>query len=446
MATNPDLTELLGSVHANLERGLLPAEVFADPAIYEEEMERIFQRAWVFLAHDSEIPEPGDFVRRRIGEDSFIVARDEARRVRVFFNACRHRGVPICESDRGRATHFRCQYHGWTFRNDGRLVGAPAWAKAYRGLNREEWGLLEADQVAEVHGLWFACLDPTAPSLDEWLGDMRWYLDLVFGAFPEGWEVWGDPHRWVIRCNWKIPAENFGTDDYHLLWLHRSNEQIGYFQVPLEYNMEGYHVQAGNGHGLSFSIAPTPDDPGPHYWGYPEELVAMIQRNPRLSPAQQDLANRSRVAVGTVFPNWSFLALPLSPDPKTSEPVGYMTIRIWQPAGPTATEAWSWVLVPRGSSEGYRQTAYRAAMATFSPGGSFEADDVKPWEGVTATAKSRFWLRRGRFYNYQMGLSEDMSSARLVSDWPGPGVVYSPRYEENQQRGFYRRWLELMQR
>jgi len=99
---------------ADVRRGMIPASVYSDPELFELEKERVFARAWVFMAHESEIPQPGDYVVRRIVDDSFIVARDEKGAVRVLFNMCLHRGMQVCRSERGNTSHFRCPYHAWT--------------------------------------------------------------------------------------------------------------------------------------------------------------------------------------------------------------------------------------------------------------------------------------------------------------------------------------------
>ena len=123
----------LSSVVSDVRRGMIPAHVYGDPEIFAAERDRLFARSWVFLAHESEIPDPGDYVVRRVLADSFIVARDEAGVVRVMFNMCLHRGMQVCRAEMGNASHFRCPYHAWTYRNDGRLAGLPFHEEAYGG-------------------------------------------------------------------------------------------------------------------------------------------------------------------------------------------------------------------------------------------------------------------------------------------------------------------------
>src|SRR5690606_27107917 len=129
---------------------------------------------------------------------------------------CRHRGALVCRADRGNASHFRCPYHGWTYKNTGEMAGAPFFKPAYGGsLEREHWGLHQAPRVESFHGFVFASLDPDAPSLDEYLGPMRWYLDAIWGPARDGWEVIGDPQRFLVPADWKAAADNFSGDDYH---------------------------------------------------------------------------------------------------------------------------------------------------------------------------------------------------------------------------------------
>src|SRR3954471_18981969 len=149
----------LQQVLADVRRGMIPGFVYSDAEIFELEKRRVFGRAWMFLAHESEIPEPGDYVVRRIMDDSFIVVRDESGSVQVLFNMCLHRGMQVCRAELGNASHFRCPYHGWSYRNDGRLIGLPFHGDAYGGddgLRRDEHRLLPAPRVDTIDGMVFA--------------------------------------------------------------------------------------------------------------------------------------------------------------------------------------------------------------------------------------------------------------------------------------------------
>ena len=130
---------------ASVRAGRFPAAIYSDDGIFALERERLFSRTWQFLAHESEIPQPGDYVLRRIVDDSFIVVRDDTGTVQVLLNMCRHKGMQVCRAEAGSTNHFRCPYHAWTYRTDGRLAGVPFHAEAYGGdaqLDKAEHSLL----------------------------------------------------------------------------------------------------------------------------------------------------------------------------------------------------------------------------------------------------------------------------------------------------------------
>ena len=109
---------------ANLVRDdAVHRELLLNPSIFAAEMDRMFGQTSVYVAHESEIAQPGEFRTTTIGLNPVIVAHDESDRVRVFFNRCTHRASIVCRAERGRTKVFQCPYHGWTFRTSGELTG-----------------------------------------------------------------------------------------------------------------------------------------------------------------------------------------------------------------------------------------------------------------------------------------------------------------------------------
>jgi len=437
-----DAAALLAGMEDDLAKGMVPLRVFNNRQIYELELRRIFARSWVFIGHETELPNPGDYAVRHIGQDPFIFLRDDKGEIRVLFNSCRHRGVQICRAAMGNASEFVCPYHGWTYRNDGTLIGVPARSQGYRKLKLEDWGLFPAPHVTNYHGLVFANLDPEAIPFERHLGSYAWYLDTQLLLSEGGMEVIGEPYRWIVDANWKQGAENFCGDSSHTQMVHRSAIEVGVTGAAAAGapGKSGLHVHDCDGHAISTRLAA----PGQSvFWDYPEEVTRHF-RPGRLSEAQFDFARRGVVHDGTVFPNFSYLHLGVT-DSAERASAGFLTVRVWQPRGPGETEIWSWTLVPREAPDAYKQRAYEVSMSSFSPSGSFEQDDVAVWPGIARSARTVFAELNDIKLNYQMGMGE-MSDSPHLQDWPGPGVAEASNAGEGGLRTFHNTWLRQMTR
>ena len=224
MQTNGTASDLV-----DLEGGVISREIFVNESIYRQELENVFTRAWLFVGHESQIPNPGDFYTSRMGEESVILVRDKANTIHVFLNSCRHRGMKVCRYDSGNTSLFTCPYHSWTYTTDGKIRGIPLYKALYDGvLDREQWSLIEVAKLANYKGTIWATWDPEAPDFETYLGDAKVHLDQALDCRdgrPGGSEVIG-VHKWVFPANWKYAAENFLGDTYHNP-SHRSVDLIG---------------------------------------------------------------------------------------------------------------------------------------------------------------------------------------------------------------------------
>jgi phenylpropionate dioxygenase-like ring-hydroxylating dioxygenase large terminal subunit len=406
------------------EAGAIPSFIFGDPQIYKLELDTIFGRCWQLAGHESEIPEPGDYVTRYLGETNVILVRSEDGQVRVLLNMCRHRGMRVCRADLGNSSHFRCPYHGFTYRNTGALTGVPLQEEAYGGaLDKSELGLIEA-RSETYGGLVFATWDRDVPPLAEYLGAMSWYLDLYVGRAEM--EVIGPPHRWEMDADWKIPAENFIGDSYHTMQTHGSIPKLGLVS-SIKFAKDGYHIYAGNGHGIGIGL-PSPEPI------FPPELIERYREN--LQPDQWEVLRQVRNVNATIFPNLSFLISSMTLD---GQVVSHTTMRVWVPRGPGKIVIYSWCLVERDAESWWKELSAKAHILSFGPSGMFEQDDSENWTDITRNAAS-YW----RAGNGEMSFPYLQGLLKQQIDFVGPGEVYESKFSDANARHFYRWWLDLV--
>jgi len=146
------------------EQGLISRRIFVEEDVYQLELAKIFAKCWLFLCHESQIPNPGDFFSSYMGEDPILVTRGKDGKVRAFLNSCRHRGMRVCRADAGNAAAFTCAYHAWTYASDGRLIGVPNHHDAYYAeLDKAQWGLVPVPRLESYAGLIFGTWDVWRP-------------------------------------------------------------------------------------------------------------------------------------------------------------------------------------------------------------------------------------------------------------------------------------------
>ena len=440
-----DLSQML----ADVRRGMIPAYVYNDDEVFQLEKEHLFERSWIFVAHESEIPDPGDYVVRRVLEDSFIVARDEGGEVRVMFNMCLHRGMQICRAELGNASHFRCSYHGWSYRNDGRLVGLPFHQEAYGGedgFSKNGQTLLPAPAMEIYNGLIFVNLDPNAQPLREFLGEFTYYLDFYISQSPEGAEVRG-PQRWRVKSNWKIGAENAAGDSYHTPQTHRSVVEIGLFREPTgSKRKEGALYWCDKGGGTTYKLPPGSFRDRLRYVGYPDEMIDRIEAT--WSSAQKRLISDDgfMISAATLFPTLSFVHNWPKVDANTEDDkvVPFITMRVWQPISATETEVLSWFVVDKNATEEFKKASYKGYLMCFGSTGMFEQDDVENWVSITTLAGGS--MAKRLLLNSRMGLrSTDKPVNEPLADFHGPGTAYVG-YGEFNQRALLREWADCLER
>lgn len=194
--------------------------VFTDQGIFDDEMERIFHRTWLFALHESEIPNPGDFKKMQLGRFPIIAVRDRDGSINLLINRCRHRGAQVCDVPYGNARNFQCWYHGWTYGTNGDLLAATGESAYGDDFAREELGLGRISAVDSYRGFVFACLAEPEMSLEQFLGTTRKFIDMMIEASPVA-ELEVKPgvvSKTQYAGNWK----QIGMDGYHPHYVHVS--------------------------------------------------------------------------------------------------------------------------------------------------------------------------------------------------------------------------------
>ncbi len=439
------MTINLREVDANIRSGLIDSRIFHDAETYELELDRVFRRSWLFLGHTSMIPNAGDYITSFMGEDPVIVVRDKAGDVRVFLNRCSHRGVQLCPYDRGNAKSFVCPYHGWTYGTDGALNQVPERESFTAEFDPTKLGLIAIPRVETYGGFIFATQDAGAIGLDDFLGDMRYYIDTIFGrAGGGGIEVSPIKQRVTSSYNWKIAADN-NSDMYHVGITHAGAWDIltpfADFMPETGFGDSLHLITTEDGgkpaHSLlrakalldaeayDIAIARTID----------EESVDYIKRRYR-----QIAEGDARIAPGfftiaAMFPSLLFVDIgPLT--------MG-VTIEVQHPKGPRKTETWLYILVEKDMPPALKKFAVQQQMRFHSFSGSVVGDDHENWERMDAGSGAP--TARTLPMRYVLGNEAGAPPAYHAAGFNDlPGTVQFGMSEAGG-RAMYRHWSRLMQ-
>src|SRR5262249_31066849 len=229
--------------------------------IHRQEIARIFDHSWLYVGHESEIPEPGDFVRRPVaGRPLFMVRGATSGKVNVFHNTCPHRGALVCRQDSGSAKVFQCFYHAWSFDSEGALRGVPDRDAYGPELDFSKHGLRPVARVESYRGFVFASYDPEIVDLETYLAGAKEYIDLVIDGGEDTFEVIKGTNEYSINANWKLLVEN-SVDGYHAQSTHDTYfKYLSSMGTDLRGGVAGRALRLGNGHAVIEYTAP---------WGRP---------------------------------------------------------------------------------------------------------------------------------------------------------------------------------
>nr|WP_222622338.1 Rieske 2Fe-2S domain-containing protein [Ramlibacter albus] len=364
---------------------------FTDPALFDLEMEHIFEGGWIYLAHESQIPRPNDYLTTTMGRQPIILNRDRHGRIGAFLNACAHRGATLCRDRAGRRPVFSCPFHGWSYASSGELLdvrdeksaGYPA------QFDRGAYGLTRVPRVESYRGFIFGSLVDNVPPLEEHLGGAAWFVDLIVDQAPDGIEMVPGRCTYIYHGNWKLQAEN-GADGYHVATVHanyvavqqrrkaRTTDRIGAITPGGVGARAGGFYAFDNGHVMLWSERASPKDSPNH--------VLDAQLRERWPGERVDwMLSRSR-NLG-LYPNLFLI------DSMSSH------IRQFRPIAVDRTEVTTYCYAPVGEAPSARARRIRQFEDFYNPSGLATPDDLAEFQAcqIGFQARGRRWndLSRG---------------------------------------------------
>jgi benzoate/toluate 1,2-dioxygenase alpha subunit len=389
--------------------------IYTDQSIFEDELNKIFARCWVYVGHESEIEEAGDYKTTHIGSAPLILSRGADRRVHLLFNTCRHRGNAVCRDERGHADSFRCPYHGWTYDSAGNLT-VLAEGEGYAGVSTNELGLRRAPRLAVYRGLIFGSLSPDGETLEDYLGEAKDYVDMWVERSPTGVVRLLRPHKFIYPGNWKLQADN-GHDSYHGRYVHESamktlERSVG--RASLNERKTATHGQGAvrgfpRGHGLLERPGGRGELPAEMLRDYMNKLVSAYgaERAEKIAMVRHVF----------IFPN-----LYLMDD----------NVRIIYPVAANETVVHSHFAAIGGVSDAMNSGRLKNLQWRLGETGFFATDDLEMFagcqNGLGGTGVQ--WL------NLSRGLHRETA-------YP-TGEKVGPSSDEAPQRSLYREWARLM--
>lgn len=412
--------KIAGAVEEDVAKGhyRMRREVFTDAELFELEMKHIFEGNWVYVAHESQIPNPNDFFSAHVGRQPIFISRNKSGELNAFINACAHRGATLCRTKKGNKAVHTCSFHGWSFNSSGKLlkVKDPEGAGYPDSFNQDgSHDLKKVPRFESYRGFLFASLSADVKPLAEYLGDAAKIIDMMVDQSPQGLEVLRGTSTYVYDGNWKLQAEN-GTDGYHVTAVHWN-----YVATVSR------RAAAATGDGVkAMGVGSWARQPGGFFafeeghiclwirWPNPENRAVFEQRDElieRCGEAKADwmIAHARNLCV---YPNLLLM------DQMSSQ------IRVYRPLSVDKTEVTIYCIAPKGESTEARARRLRQYEDFFNATGMATPDDLEefracqegyagrlaPWSDLSRGATH--WIHGADDNAKLLGIQPEMCGAR----------------------------------
>ena len=412
--------------------------IYTDPEIFEAELKHIYEGNWIYIAHDSELPNPNDYITTVMGRQPVIIARGADGRLRGFVNACSHRGANVCRKRKGNARQWACPYHGWVFDNQGTLLDVKneAGGGYLPGFDKADYGLTPVPRVESYRGFIFASLNADVLPLKEHLAGAAIFLDMFADQSEHGLEVLPGQSVYTHHGNWKMQAEN-GVDGYHVDVVHASyfnlagqrarkaaqtsgKDEVKAIQV-LNPQLANGNYDLGNGHVLIwFDVANYRDRAAGMQF---ERLVERFGE-----PRARWMAARLRQVL--IYPNVILFD-------------GISTqVRSWRPLSPDETEVTVRCIAMKGESPDQRRRRLRQYEDFYSASGLATPDDLTEFDAC----QSGYYGRNAQWQDFDRGMARRVMGPDPYAQEVGikPCVSAPDAADETLYHGEYRHWLSTL--
>lgn len=362
-------------------------DVYCSPAVYAHEQRTVFRKAWLFVGHDSQLPDPGDWIALDLAGQPILLIRQPDGDLRAMENRCAHKGSPIVSGTSGKIHgQLRCAYHGWTYKPDGSLAAMPL-KQAYEDTGLRDsangQGLMPFKHLVNYRGFIFIRLANDGPSFDTWFGRAREALDNMVERSPAGvLSVAGPPLRHRLKCNWKIYLENI-NDAIHPVTAHRSAAIVAaqhWRDQPADATKPMVIEQMlpfGASYEFFDSMGATILPNGHSFFGTQQNIHSAYQKLDDYGAAMVTAWGEEKASQILGFQSqntvlWPSLSVKSSP----------LAIRVLRPVSANETILESWAFSPKDAPATLTERALTYNRVAFSPMSVIAHDDAHLFESI----------------------------------------------------------------
>ncbi|MFI5126875.1 MAG: aromatic ring-hydroxylating dioxygenase subunit alpha [Candidatus Acidiferrales bacterium] len=270
-----NLHDIISGYNANsplAEAHTIPSLWYVDPRVAELEDEAVFGRNWQTVGCIDQVEESGQFFTADVAGERIVVVRSADRKLRAFYNVCRHHAAAVVTEAEGHAANFRCPYHGWTYGIDGTLKGTPDF-DGVCNFDRSKNGLVPV-RVASWEKFVFVNLDANAGSLEDFLGGLMKRVAPLRLASLHFFER----RSYELNCNWKVYVDNFLDGGYHVPYLHKGlNSVLDYANYTIEnedrFCLQSSPVETSSAAADADAAATRQGNRAFYFWQYPNFML-----------------------------------------------------------------------------------------------------------------------------------------------------------------------------